>query len=71
MNQSEENKTFIKSALKSINMNFDVYESVVTEKEYRRVVNFYKSSEVKNGIEGKDYDTFDFNEDEEIYSTNY
>ena len=71
MNQSEENKTFIKSALKSINMNFDVYEYIVTEKEYKRAVNFYESSEVKNGIEGKDYDIFDFNEDEEIYSTHY
>lgn len=70
-NQSEENKTFIKSALKSIHMHFDVYEYIVTEKEFKRAVNFYESSEVKNGIEGKDYDIFDFNEDEEISSTNY
>ena len=52
-------------------MHFDVYEYIVTEKEYKRAVNFYESSEVKNGIEGKDYDIFDFNEDEEIYSTHY
>ena len=70
-NQSEENKTFIKSALKSIHMHFDVYEYIVTEKEYKRAINFYESSEVKNGIERKDYNTFDFNEDEKIYSTNY
>ena len=70
-NQSEKNKTFIKSALKSIHMHFDVYEYIVTEKEFKRAVNFYESSEVKNGIEGKDYDIFDFNEDEEISSTNY
>ena len=71
MNQSEANKTFIKSALKSIHMHFDVYEYIVTEKEYKRAINFYESSKVKNGIERKDYNTFDFNEDEKIYSTNY
>ena len=42
-----------------------IHEYIVTEDEYKKVINYYESEKVKNGIEGIDYEgefKFDKNE---------
>lgn len=62
--ESNENKTFIVSALKNIFDKKTLYidEHIVTEEEYERAVNFYNSLFQQTGIAEFDYyENFDFN----------
>lgn len=63
---SDKKQKFILSFLKSNynnNIDYSIVDYEVRIDDYKKIVNYYESDKIKNGIEGKDYELYQFDEE--------